>query len=119
MVEFENAVSLVQFAVKLDVLRESRGRKSAIDVIREEMEPGGSLWSENGFSICTESQATYWKQYGYQLAQFVGAGKHRQLLSFEWFLILNSIDIWSNDFGLLWTYSQTQEVICRNCKRNL
>jgi hypothetical protein len=118
MLEFENAVSLVQFAVKLDVLREARGAKSIIEVIREEMRPGGSLWSENGLPICTESQAKFWKQSGYLLAEFVGAGKCCQLL-FEWSLILNSIHIRSNDFGLCSTYPQTQEVISRTIKRNL
>ena len=51
MSEYENALWLIQFAIKLDVLREERGVNSTVDVIRTEMEHGGSLWSDEGMSF--------------------------------------------------------------------
>jgi hypothetical protein len=75
VLEYLNSLSLIQFAIKLDVLREERGVKSIIEVVREEMKPGGSLWSEEGIPICSELQVRDWKQCGYQLAEFAGAGK--------------------------------------------
>jgi hypothetical protein len=75
MLEYDLALSFIQFAIKLDVLREERGVNSTMDVIRKEMECGGSLWSDEGIAICSEFQARDWRQCGYQLAEFAGAGK--------------------------------------------
>lgn len=74
MAEFENSLSLIQFSIKLDILQEARGMNSS-KVILQEMTPGGSLWSNEGIAICTDSQAKNWRQCGCQLAAFVGAGK--------------------------------------------
>ena len=38
MLEYQNALSLIQFVIKLDVLWEARQVNSLIDVIREERE---------------------------------------------------------------------------------
>lgn len=79
ILEYENTLSLIQFVIKLDVLCEARGLNSTMDVIREEMKPGGSLWGDEGKPICSESQVKVWRQCGYQLAEFAGAGKrHHQ-----------------------------------------
>lgn len=75
MLEYESSLSLIQFIVKLDVLRETRGVNSTMDIIREEMKPGGSLGSDEGKPIFSESQVKDWRQCGYQLAEFAGAGK--------------------------------------------
>ena len=43
MLEYQNALSLIQFVIKLDVLQEARQVNSSIDIIREERKPGESL----------------------------------------------------------------------------
>ena len=48
---------------------------SSIDIICEERKPGGSLWSDEGILVCSESQVKDWQQCGSQLTEFAGAGK--------------------------------------------
>ena len=43
MLEYQNALSLIQFVIKLDVLREARQVNSSIDVICEERKPCGAM----------------------------------------------------------------------------
>jgi hypothetical protein len=83
MLEYLNALSLIQFVIKLDVLREARQVNSSIDVIREERKPGGSLWSDEGIPVCSESQVKDWRQCGSQLAEFAGAGKQHYRSNFN------------------------------------
>ena len=66
----------------MDVLREARQVNSSIDVIREERKPGGSLWSDEGIPVCSESQVKDWWQCGSQLAEFAKAGKQHYWSSF-------------------------------------
>ena len=83
MLEYQNALSLIQFVIKLDVLWEARQVDSLIDVIHEERKPGGSLWSDEGILVCSESQFKDWQQCGSQLAEFAGAGKQHYRSNFN------------------------------------
>lgn len=68
-VNFDIAISLIQFALKLDILQEERNQDFTT-LIREEIQSlGGEL---AGY---TERQGKRWRAWGTRLVEFVGAGK--------------------------------------------
>lgn len=74
--DLEIAISYIQFALKLDFLREAK-RKDVTTLIREEIQSGGDLVG------CTERQGKRWRGWGIRLVEFVGAGKLNLPIGFK------------------------------------
>jgi hypothetical protein len=64
--DFEMGISFIQFAFKLDILREAE-RKEITTLIREGVDSGELV-------SCSECQAKRWRGWGTRLAEFVGSG---------------------------------------------
>lgn len=67
--DLETVISLIQFAVKLDILQEA-SKKDFTNLIRDEVQSGGELFG------CTERQGKRWRAWGTRLVEFAGAGKY-------------------------------------------
>lgn len=64
--DFEMAISLIRFILKLEFLQETGGEEYAIQVIRQEVDRTG---------IFTVPQAKRWRDWGYRLTRLAGAGE--------------------------------------------
>jgi hypothetical protein len=65
--EFETAINLIQFALKLDILQDER-KEDFSALIRKEITGGGLVG-------CSEFQGKRWRAWGTRLVEFVGASK--------------------------------------------
>jgi len=92
--DFISSLNLIQLAAKLDILREIQGLPSTIDVIRQELKPGGELTHLN----VTETKIDHWKSCGYKLVAFAGAGMPSSAA--RTFLIANNrLYLWTHDLS--------------------
>jgi hypothetical protein len=66
-IEFETAINLIQFALKLDFLQE-KNKKDFKTLIKDEIHSGRLVG-------CTERQGKRWRAWGFKLVEFAGAGK--------------------------------------------
>jgi hypothetical protein len=100
--DFEIAISLIQFALKLDVLQEEN-EKDFKTLVREEIQSGGLVG-------CTERQGKRWRAWGYRLVEFAGAGK-------SWFSIGTS-DIYKRNSLYLWPHYPCIGQVCECIQRS-
>ena len=66
--DFGRAITLIQFAIKLDILQAAR-KMYFSDLIRVEVKAGQELES------CSECQGKCWRAWGSRLLEFAGAGR--------------------------------------------
>lgn len=67
--DFEMAISLIKFELKLDILHREK-KKDFATIVREEIQPGREL------DGCSVHQGKRWRAWGSRLVELAGAGKY-------------------------------------------